>query len=80
MFYQSIKQKKGALLFLVTLPLSHEVNEEAKAVYYTMTNLLRILERNVDNTLRFCGYIFVVFSGAVVFYYSVIKSLGFFIS
>ena len=75
-----VKQKKGALLFLVTLPLCPEVNEEAQAVYYTMTKHLRILERNVDNTLPFCSYISFVFSDAVVFYYSVIQSLGFFIS
>ena len=28
-FYQSIKQKKHVLLFLVTLPLNHKANEEA---------------------------------------------------
>ena len=29
MFYQSIKQKKRALLFFATLPVYHKANEES---------------------------------------------------
>ena len=49
MFYQSIKHRKVGFIVFRPLPLYHEANEEAKAMYYTVIKHSRHL-----GTLKKC--------------------------
>ena len=69
MFYQRINiHKKGVLLVFATLPLYHKLNEEAQAVYYTVTKHsghLRTLEKCRQHSFGARAfYISLVFSNA----------------